>query len=436
MNRRSFLMTSAVAVTLPSFGLADRRQVLRAEPVSVQILPDGSPPTDLWGFNGSMPGPEIRVKQGQPVDVNFENKLTQPSSVHWHGIRIDNAMDGVPGLTQDTVPVEGNFDYRFLAPDAGTYWYHSHDRSWEQVARGLFGPLIVEEASPPDVDHDLTVLIDDWRLTEDGEQAGGFDSMHDRAHAGRLGNFARALITSTAQVRQSDRVRLRLINAATDRVFSVDVTGVTGMIVALDGMPLTTPELLTRLVLAPAQRVDIIADVVSEENVEFFFPANGSPYLLGQIAVEGTNMSRSAAPIAPLPPNRVAEPDMANAARLDLVMQGGAMTSRMMMRDGIWAFNDISGMGEAPMWQFEHGQTARISLRNDTRFAHGIHLHGHHFHEVDPIGTIGPLRDTTLVAAGEQRDIVCVFDNPGNWLLHCHMLGHQTAGMKTWVQVA
>ena len=436
MNRRTFLLTTAATVTLPSFGFAAGRRVLRAEPVSVQLLPEGAPATDMWGFSGSMPGPEIRVRQGQTIDLSFENTLPQPSSIHWHGIRIDNAMDGVPGLTQGAVPSNGTFDYRFTAPDAGTYWYHSHDRSWEQVARGLYGPLIVEEATPPDVDHDLTVLIDDWRISETGEQAGDYDSRHDQAHAGRLGNYARALITATAQVRQGDRIRLRLINVATDRVFPVDVTGVNGVVVALDGMPLTAPEPLTRLVLAPAQRVDIIADVDAAEDVEFFFPANDTPYLLGRIVVNGINNARSPTEFAPLPANRIAKPDLANATKLDLVMQGGAMTRRMMSGNGVWALNDISGMGEAPMWQFEPGQTARITLRNDTRFAHGIHLHGHHFHELDPNGNPGAMRDTTLVEAGEQRDILCVFDNPGKWLLHCHMLGHQAAGMKTWVQVA
>ena len=88
-------------------------------------------------------------------------------------------MDGVPGLTQDIVQSGDQFDYRFRAPDAGTFWYHSHNRSWAQVAKGLYGPLIVEENNPPDVDHDITVLIDDWRISEEGVLAGDFDSMHD-----------------------------------------------------------------------------------------------------------------------------------------------------------------------------------------------------------------------------------------------------------------
>ena len=102
----------------------------------------------------------------------------------------------------------------------------------------------------------------------------------------------------------------------------------------------------------------------------------------------------------------------------------------------IWAFNDVSDLQSSPFASFERGETAKITLVNETSFAHGIHLHGHHFYEVNPDGSMGDLRDTTLVQAGEQRDILCVFDNPGRWMLHCHMLSHSVGGMKTWVYVA
>jgi FtsP/CotA-like multicopper oxidase with cupredoxin domain len=130
---------------------------------------------------------------------------------------------------------------------------------------------------------------------------------------------------------------------------------------------------------------------------------------------------------------------MDNAVSLTLTMEGGAMSHRMMqgmMGGDIWAFNGQSGLTDTPLHSFERGQTAHIRLVNDTRFPHGIHLHGHHFFEVEANGNLGVLRDTTLVDADETRDIICVFDNPGRWLLHCHMLGHQAAGMKTWVEVA
>mgnify|MGYP000002877628 CR=1 FL=1 len=134
--------------------------------------------------------------------------------------------------------------------------------------------------------------------------------------------------------------------------------------------------------------------------------------------------------------NETAQPNMGEAVSLTLTMEGGAMSPRTRSLTDIWAFNGQSGLNDTPFHRFERSQTARISLVNDTRFPHGIHLHGHHYYEVTENGELGAFRDTSLVNPGETQEIVCVFDNPGNWLLHCHMLGHQAAGMKTWVEVA
>jgi len=129
------------------------------------------------------------VRQGETVRVRLENDLPQPTTIHWHGIRIDNAMDGVAGLTQPAVEPGGSFDYAFKVPDAGTFWYHPHNLSWEQVARGLYGPLIVDEPDPPEVDQDIALVFDDWRLDETGQiHEASFAAMMDWSHAGRLGN--------------------------------------------------------------------------------------------------------------------------------------------------------------------------------------------------------------------------------------------------------
>lgn len=439
MNRRDFLFTTSAAALVSRIAHASAPVALVGQPITAQILPAGEPATPMLGFNGGTPGPVLRARQGEVFDIRFQNQLGEGSAVHWHGLRIDNAMDGVPGMTQNVVAAGGEFEYRFRAPDAGTFWYHSHNRSWEQVAKGLYGPLIVEEQTLPDVDHDLIVMIDDWRMTESGTLADGFENMHDQAHQGRLGNFARALVEPVTSVRRGDRVRLRLINVATDRIFPIELAGIEGKVVALDGMPLLSPQELSGLILAPAQRADIIADITSTAPISFVFPTPDGPYLLGEIPVEGANTTRQTSEISALTPNEVVSPDMDNAVSLTLTMEGGAMSRRMMqgmMGGDIWALNRQSGLTDTPLHHFERGRTARIRLVNDTRFPHGIHLHGHHFFEVGADNSLGAFRDTTLVDAGEARDLVCVFDNPGRWLLHCHMLGHQAAGMKTWVEVA
>ncbi len=432
MNRREFIGCSAAAALLPTTAWAAPAIRLKAEPVTARILPDGESLTRMLGFNGSSPGPELRFRQGERVSVSFENGSGRPSVIHWHGIHIDNAMDGVPELTQAAVEPGATFGYEFDVPNPGTYWYHAHHRSWEQVARGLYGPLIVEESDPPAVDRDITVVLDDWRLERDGALDESFGNRHDFSHAGRMGNLARALFPATV-VRRGDRVRLRLINAATARMFPVKIGGGDGRVVAHDGMPLAEPAPIVELFLAPAQRTDIILDVA--EPVSFALRTRDGFFPLGTIAVSGSNPAPLVGPVAPLPAPDIPTPDARGATRHTLVMQGGAMGGRHGGSD-FWAFNDHSGMPVEPWRRFARGETARIALRNDTAFPHGIHLHGHHFHEIREDGALGYYRDTTLVDRGQSRDILCVFDNPGKWLLHCHTLGHQASGMKTWVEVA
>ena len=322
MNRREFLIASTAAVLLPTTGWAAPTIRLRAGPVNARILPEPKSLTPMLGFNGSTPGPELRARQGDRMSVAFENGTERHSAVHWHGIHLDNAMDGVPNLTQAAVEPDETFHYEFDVPYAGTYWYHAHHRSWEQVARGLYGPLIVEEPDPPAVDRDITVVLDDWRLERNGSLHESFGNRHDFSHAGRIGNVARAMFSRNV-VRRGDRIRLRLINAATARIFAVSVDGGNGKVVAHDGMPLTEPLPPDDLLLAPAQRTDLVLDVTGP--VSFTLRTRQGSYGLGTIAVSGSNPAPIDAPIRPLPPAQVPVPDPNGAARLTLVMQGGAM---------------------------------------------------------------------------------------------------------------
>ena len=432
MNRRHFLASASVIAILPLPAFpAQNMWRLKAEAVTQQVLPEGDGATTMLGFNGSMPGPELRVRRGERVNIEVENGLDEGTAVHWHGIRLENKMDGVPGLTQDLINPADTKTYSFIPPDEGTYWYHSHYISYEQVARGMMGPLIVEDETPPDVDHDITVLMADWQMREDGSLFEEFADRHSVAHGGYMGNFARAFV-SRDQVRTGDRVRLRLINAATNRIFPLSVTGVSGSVVALDGMALPGPRPIEDLVLAPAQRADLIVDVTGP--VQFDMLTRQGPYRLADLAVNGANTDRKAGPVPALSPPNVPTP-AEHTQHLTLTMMGGAMGGRH-DGDNIWAFNNVSDLQTDAFGSFHKGETARITLKNDTSFPHGIHLHGHHFYEVGDNGGLGDLRDTTLVNAGESRDIICVFDNSGRWLLHCHMLSHAVGGMRTWVNVA
>lgn len=457
LNRRQFLGAAAAMSVLPRAGSAATAPLpLEAKPGRVQLVPPelgDYPETSIWGFDGGVPGPLIRARQGDVLQRRLINSLPQPTAVHWHGLRIPNAMDGVPGLTQEPVPPGGEFLYEFPLKDAGTYWYHSHNQSTEQVARGLYGVIVVDEAEPPEVDQDIVAVLDDWRLNEQALITDDFGAMHDWSHAGRLGNFTHVnLSPQPGALKQNQRLRLRFVNVATDRIMAVSLHGVSGKIVARDGMPLETPEDLDVMVYGPAERADIIVDITAApgEPVQLFLHERDSAYLLWEAEVIGRDAKAPRGPVAPLPENPIPRlTDIREARSIPLTMEGGAMgwlrqgrykgklmdTRELVGAGQIWTFNGEAGLPDEPLVLARHGEVVRIPIHNNTAFAHAMHLHGTHFQEVLPDGSLGPLKDTLLMNTRETREIAFLADNPGNWLLHCHMLSHQAAGMKTWLRV-
>lgn len=457
-TRRQFLIgLSAAGLAVAAGPAGAGAPTIRARTGTADLgLPNGAP-TPIWGYAGTAPGPTLRLGQGGRLTRRFVNELPQPSTIHWHGVRIANAMDGAPELTQTLVEPGDDFLYDFVVPDAGTYWYHPHNRTWEQLARGLYGALIVREKSPPRVDRDEVLLIDDWRLSRDGAlHEKSFGGLHDRAHGGRLGNWVtvngRGEYRAAAQTHE--RLRLRLVNVANARIFSLSVRGLDGWIIALDGQPLAAPERIEGpITLAPAQRADLIVDVSAGPGDEAFllYDAGREPVVIGAMAVIGRMRTARLAAPDPLPANPVAVPaDLRGARRAPLVMEGGAMDDlKTAMLDGkplgvrelagagyVWALNGVADLPETPLVAANRGETIEIPIANRTAWPHAMHLHGHHFMEVKNGAPAGPLRDTLLVAPEQETAIAFVADNPGKWLLHCHMVEHAASGMSTWISVS
>lgn len=468
-SRRGFLSltASAAAAGLSPRGGANAKETtgptrLVAKQGLAHLLEADQPKTQIWGYDGRVPGPTLRVRQGERIEVELANKLPQPTTIHWHGIRIDNAMDGVAGLTQAAVNSSETFRYSFVAPDAGTYWYHPHFRTWEQLARGLHGVLVVEEPSPPEVDQDVVLVIDDWRIAEDGQiDEASFESLHDLSHAGRLGNILtlNGKFTEDFSVLSGQRLRLRLVNAATARVMSVRFDAHTPFVVALDGQPVERPfaPAGNSVHLAPAQRVDLILDCGGDPGQINAINVNvGRETLQAGRLIYHPRRRQRANPISDFPilpvnpmPTHI---ELDKAVPVDLVMSGGArrpfpsaqykgkeMALRELARQHkkVWAFNDIVGFPEAPISKFAMGKTAIIRMVNRTAWPHALHFHGHHVREIQH-STRDPLphwRDTVFMRPDETVTVAFVAHNPGRWMLHCHMLGHQRAGMSTWYEV-
>jgi len=239
MKRREFLALAAVASAWPS---AARSAALRLKvaPARQHLVGAAHPQTETWSYNGAVPGPELRFRQGDRLRIEVENALDADTTVHWHGLRVPNAMDGVPHLTQPPIAARGGrFAYEYDLPDAGTYWYHPHLGSAEQVGRGLYGALIVAERNPPAVERDVVWVLSDWRLDREARIVADFGNFMDASHAGRIGNTVtvNGRVEESFAVRAGERIRLRLVNAATARIFALRVEGHEPWVIALDGQP-------------------------------------------------------------------------------------------------------------------------------------------------------------------------------------------------------
>ena len=215
--------------------------------------------TPVWSYNNQIPGPTIRGNEGTTLIVDVFNQLKEPTSIHWHGLRIDNAMDGVPGVTQEPIRPESRFTYRLKLQEAGTYWYHPHFNAGEQLERGLKGVLIVEERTKLPWSQDLVWLLDDWRLQKDGTIFPHFNTHHDLMHDGRWGNVitVNGKVKPEILVSPGERIRLRMVNGANARIFSQSIDGLSAKVIAVDGRPVSRFFDYRHFYLSPGNRVDL-----------------------------------------------------------------------------------------------------------------------------------------------------------------------------------
>jgi FtsP/CotA-like multicopper oxidase with cupredoxin domain len=468
MRRRQFLglaaraaAVSAASPYLPAFAQPAGRK-LRIAQATQALVGARNPSTPVWAYNGTAPGPELRFRQGERLRVEVENALGVESTVHWHGIRVPNAMDGVPHLTQPPIAANGGrFLYEFELPDAGTYWYHPHLGSPEQVGRGLYGALIVEERNPPPVDRDVTWVLSDWRLDREAKVVEDFRSFMDSSHAGRIGNTVtvNGAIRESFVVRAGERIRLRLINTSNARIYGLGFEGHAPRLIAFDGQPLEPQPLeRDRIVLGPAQRADLILDCTahprSRHRVVDDFYARRAYRLLDLAYSDERPMRAQFPPVTRLAANTVARADLAKARRHRIVFGGGMMGAMPgggmmggMMRGGehrmFWTVNgkavDDNDHDHEPILALFRGRSYVFELVNDTAWHHPIHLHGHVFRVLSREGkpnTRDESGDTVLLDPRSRAEIALVADNPGNWMLHCHVLEHQASGMVAMVRVS
>jgi FtsP/CotA-like multicopper oxidase with cupredoxin domain len=401
--------------------------------------------TAVWNYDDAVPGPVLRVKRGGEVNVRLVNELQIPTLIHWHGVRLPNAMDGVPHLTQAPIAPGATFNYHFIAPDAGTFWYHAPLIAADGPGRGLCGALVVDEKQPVDVDRDVTILLDHWRLDASGAVEPAHGGKPDRA--ARSGNPGEHLTVNgqpaaDVAVRTNDRLRLRLVNAAQGRVFALRVVGHRATVMAIDGEPVE-PFVPTedRLALGPGNRLDLFVDATS--------PGDGAVVLLRdefrpEPALVRLVYSASGRPMplpdpAPLPGNGLpARMDFVRAVRVQIPIGEEKRDSGIGAERVRTLADPLSGpqLG-APLFAVNRGRTVMLAFANRTTAAHVMHVHGHHFRLLDALddGWKPYWLDTLLVPPRFVGRIAFIADNPGKWLIEWHRLAPAPTPMAAWFEV-
>lgn len=458
ITRRSFLAGSTLAACGAGLGLAGGLRAVRAAgPLELTAretaaVLDGTSLTEgVMTWNDGPVPPVIRVRRGEPFSARLVNTLAEPTTIHWHGLRIPNPMDGVPFLTQPYVYAGDTFDYSFRAPDAGTFWYHPHCNTLTQMGHGLAGLFIVENPDDPVFDHEVALNLRDWRLDGQGRFIAQFKP-RDAARTGTFGTVKTAnwQVAPNYDAPAGGLMRLRLAVTDVTRIYRFELEGASALVIALDGNPVAAPFPLDRLEIGPGQRMDLAVLMPAEEGavVRLTNTRTTHPYEIASFRAVGASLGRALADVAPLPANPVGEADLGDARIIPLELTATAEAAPAKgsfcgsLGYNFWAINKVPWSGDtpdphAPLDELKLGRSYILELANRTPHAHPIHLHGLSFKALQ--STNGPVMahftDTYLIRPDETVQLALKADNPGDWVFHCHIIEHQKTGMTGFFRV-
>ena len=444
----------------------------------------------MYGFNGQYPGPLISVPQQATVVIQLSNRLDQPTTVHWHGIRLDNRFDGVPDFTQKVVQPGGRFTYRVHFPDAGIYWYHPHVREDTQQELGLYGNIMVRSPrrdyySP--VHREETLIIDDLLTGEDGELIPFGREQTTHAFMGRFGNVF--LVNGEprwrASAKRGEVVRFFLTNVSNTRTFNLSFPGAHMKVIGSDAGNYEHEEWVESVVIAPAERYVVHVRFDSTGDVPLVNRVQGLDHLFGRFFYETDTLGVIHVDTERASPSLDASFDVvrrdtaatANIERyrryfdkpvdhsllLTIETQNLPFVSRQLMLLDSAYFTPVEWSGTMPVmnwastadqvrwvlrdvdtgkenmdidWSFRRGDVMKLRLGNERRSMHAmqhpIHLHGQRFLVLAVNGVRNEnlvWKDTVLIPAGSTVDLLVDLSNPGHWMLHCHIAEHLSAGM-------
>ncbi|MCF8062674.1 MAG: multicopper oxidase family protein [Deltaproteobacteria bacterium] len=414
-----------------------------------------------WTYNGRVPGPEIRVREGEIIRVVLRNYLPEEASIHWHGVPVPNRMDGVPGVTQNGVRPGESFLYEFEARPAGTYIYHSH--AGYQLDQGLYGAFIIEPAKESGShDREYTLLLEDWVMKDGGGRA----RTRRRSPMGMMGGMMRGRSEQAGapllepfydgysvngrlyphleplEVKQGEKVKLRLLNPSSATIYDLQLAGHPMTVTHTDGRPVAPMQTdILRIGMGERYDVEFVADNPGAWLLSARETGLGEGQLRIPVQYKGT---RAHTPTPPdfLPGRSVATcwdmqapyPDPSSSPAtpgrfIPQTLSGG-------MHSPYWSINGEIYPGVAPI-RVSRGEQVRLGYWNHSMMPHPMHLHGHFFKVVNPAvpRDLWIQKDTVIVDPMQRVEIEFIADNPGPWFHHCHNLYHMNAGMANVVTV-
>ncbi|MFW5905051.1 MAG: multicopper oxidase family protein [bacterium] len=444
----------------------------------------------MYGYNGQYPGPFIRAERGSTVVVRVHNEIRLPTTVHWHGIRLDVRFDGVPGLTQDPIEPGESFTYEVHVPDAGMFWYHPHMREDVQQDLGLYGNLMVtpEEGTEAEPIHREELLaLDDLLMTDEGHLIPYGKDTPVHALMGRYGTvmLTNGVTDHRIQVDRGEVVRFHLTNVANARPFNVRFGDLPTKLVASDVGPFERESWVESVVISPAERYSVDVRFPEEGTVAVtntiqavdhfrgaFYPQVDT---LALVTVSGMPASRDLKEAhetlrtrqevvedidryrehfdrepdheltATLRVRDLPEPIVLSMEADTFYVQHVEWNDAMPMMNWLstgrqveWILEEAETgrQNEEIEWTFQEGDLVKIRVFNDPRtfhpMQHPIHIHGQRFLVVARDGIPQEnlvWKDTALLPVGSTMDLLVEMSNPGEWMMHCHIAEHLTAGM-------
>ncbi|QHE53492.1 multicopper oxidase family protein [Pontibacillus sp. HMF3514] len=411
---------------------------------------------EAWTYNGSVPGKEIRLTEGQTLQAKLINKIDAPVTIHWHGMVLPNEMDGVPGVTQNAVMPGEDFTYTFKPKHSGTYWYHSHQQSSSQVDKGLYGPLIIEPKNKS-YDQDKVFVLDEWLLNRNSQNGMG---MGMGTHMGNMmsgdtGDMDTQMLYNTftvngktspdippAKFKSEERVRLRFINAGYQKHI-LSLSDQSYKVVALDAQPVKDTAPTTDLLeIAPGERIDI--EFTSTDSEDWYIQSmdndSAATDMRIPIQIDEADSNKAVAEIQ----NRhtvsqtfleskdpLFNEDVNADKTYDMLLGAEMHRGR-----GLDFTINQEVFPKTPTLNINKDDIVKVTLSNDSQFDHPMHLHGHHFQIISKNGEKldKPIvKDLINVKPNESYEIIFKADNPGDWVFHCHDLLHAENGMMSLI---